>query len=160
MAVGEKRLFSLINATVSHDMRNPTNSILMQTQEQKVLNNKLEQVIVDFDNKPMKKIKKSIQTIHERQQKVASVQMSAVKILMFLVSDMLDYSQITAGQFRKMYSSFNVLNTINEVMDIMRFKADELGVKLITNIQNLPTVSPNTIINENDQNKYVIKFDQ
>ena len=27
MAVGEKRLFSLINATVSHDMRNPTNSI-------------------------------------------------------------------------------------------------------------------------------------
>ena len=27
MAVGEKRLFSLINATVSHEMRNPTNSI-------------------------------------------------------------------------------------------------------------------------------------
>ena len=27
MAVGEKRMFSIINATVSHDMRNPTNSI-------------------------------------------------------------------------------------------------------------------------------------
>lgn len=27
MANGEKRLFSLINATVSHEMRNPTNSI-------------------------------------------------------------------------------------------------------------------------------------
>lgn len=27
MAVGEKRLFSIINATVSHEMRNPTNSI-------------------------------------------------------------------------------------------------------------------------------------
>ena len=27
MAHGEKRLFSLINATVSHEMRNPTNSI-------------------------------------------------------------------------------------------------------------------------------------
>ena len=26
-AQGEKRLFSVINATVSHDMRNPTNSI-------------------------------------------------------------------------------------------------------------------------------------
>ena len=33
MAVGEKRLFSLINATVSHEMRNPTNSILNQVQE-------------------------------------------------------------------------------------------------------------------------------
>ena len=29
-AVGEKRLFSLINATVSHEMRNPTNSIQAQ----------------------------------------------------------------------------------------------------------------------------------
>ena len=27
MASGEKRLFSLINATVSHEMRNPTNSM-------------------------------------------------------------------------------------------------------------------------------------
>lgn len=27
MANGEKRLLSLINATVSHEMRNPTNSI-------------------------------------------------------------------------------------------------------------------------------------
>ena len=33
MAVGEKRLFSLINATVSHEMRNPTNSIQAQLQE-------------------------------------------------------------------------------------------------------------------------------
>ena len=30
MAVGEKRLFSLINATVSHEMRNPANSIQSQ----------------------------------------------------------------------------------------------------------------------------------
>ena len=27
MALGEKRLFSLLNATVSHEMRNPTNAI-------------------------------------------------------------------------------------------------------------------------------------
>ena len=38
MALGEKRLFSLINATVSHDMRNPTNSILAQVYEQESLN--------------------------------------------------------------------------------------------------------------------------
>lgn len=30
MAVGQKRLLSLINVTVSHDMRNPTNSIQVQ----------------------------------------------------------------------------------------------------------------------------------
>ena len=34
MAVGEKRLLTLINATVSHDMRNPTNSINTQANHQ------------------------------------------------------------------------------------------------------------------------------
>ena len=33
MANGEKRLFSLINATVSHEMRNPTNSMQAQVQQ-------------------------------------------------------------------------------------------------------------------------------
>ena len=45
MAVGEKRLFSLINATVSHDMRNPTNSIQAQVLEQQKLNIKLQETI-------------------------------------------------------------------------------------------------------------------
>ena len=34
MALGEKRLFSLLNATVSHEMRNPTNSIQALVQDQ------------------------------------------------------------------------------------------------------------------------------
>ena len=45
MAVGEKRLFSLINATVSHEMRNPTNSILSQVQEQQRLNTKFRSIV-------------------------------------------------------------------------------------------------------------------
>lgn len=45
MANVEKRLFSLINATVSHEMRNPTNSINAQVQEQKVINQKLKDAI-------------------------------------------------------------------------------------------------------------------
>lgn len=49
MAVGEKRLFSLINATVSHEMRNPTNSIQAQVQEQSLLNSKLKDTIVAMD---------------------------------------------------------------------------------------------------------------
>ena len=41
MAIGEKRLISMINATVSHDMRNPLNSIQSQVDEQLQLNEKL-----------------------------------------------------------------------------------------------------------------------
>ena len=36
---GEKKLLALINATVSHEMRNPINSIRSQILFQKMLNN-------------------------------------------------------------------------------------------------------------------------
>ena len=45
MAVGEKRLFSLINATVSHEMRNPTNAVQSQIQEQQRLNLKQKDIV-------------------------------------------------------------------------------------------------------------------
>lgn len=45
MAMGERRLLSLINATVSHEMRNPINSILMQVSEMDALNLQLEDFI-------------------------------------------------------------------------------------------------------------------
>lgn len=42
---GEKELLSLINATVSHEMRNPCNSIQGQNIQQKQLNLELKQII-------------------------------------------------------------------------------------------------------------------
>lgn len=44
-AKGEKELQSLINATVSHEMRNPCNSIQGQNIKQEELNNKLKVII-------------------------------------------------------------------------------------------------------------------
>ena len=45
MAVGEKRLFSLINATVSHEMRNPINSIQFHTNQQSRFLEKLNKTV-------------------------------------------------------------------------------------------------------------------
>lgn len=45
MALGEKRLYSLLNATVSHEMRNPTNSIQALVQEQQKLNLESKQIV-------------------------------------------------------------------------------------------------------------------
>lgn len=45
IADGEKKLLALINATVSHEMRNPTNSIYSQVLKQTYLAEKLKDII-------------------------------------------------------------------------------------------------------------------
>ena len=59
--LGEKKLLALINATVSHEMRNPINSIRSQILQQKMLNQK----IIDLLNSNLKpkKLKKKIRAI-------------------------------------------------------------------------------------------------
>ena len=64
MASGEKRLFSLINATVSHEMRNPTNSMQAQIQEQKLINIKLKETIDIMKPNNYQKIKQNLQRIY------------------------------------------------------------------------------------------------
>lgn len=131
MANGEKRLFSLINATVSHEMRNPTNSIQAQVQEQRVLNKKLRDVIQGLNPETIKKTKEGLLKIFSRQLSSTQIQISAVKLLNILVNDMLDYAQMSAGKFRKNYARFNLVESVSDIMDVMNYKANELGLKLI-----------------------------
>ena len=46
---------------------------------------------------------------------------------------MLDYAQLSAGQFRKTYKRFNLFDSVTDVVNIMRFKAEELGVNIQIN---------------------------
>lgn len=124
MANGEKRLFSLINATVSHEMRNPTNSMLAQVNEQKLLNRKLKETINFVNQESNLKIKESLSRINNRQTNSTNIQFTAVKLLNFIINDMLDYAQLNAGKFRKQLVRFDLVESISEVLDIMKFKAD------------------------------------
>ena len=54
--------------------------------------------------------------------------MSAVKLLNFIVNDMLDYAQLSAGQFRKSYSKFDLVQAITEITDVLSFKANQIGI--------------------------------
>jgi signal transduction histidine kinase len=42
-----------------------------------------------------------------------------------MIKDMLDYSQIKAGKFRKNFTKFNIRDSIEQVMEIQRAKAEE-----------------------------------
>ena len=110
-----------------------------------------------------KKTQTSLERILERQGQSTNVQVSAVQILNFLVNDMLDYAQLSAGQFRKFMTRFDVFDTFTEVIDVMRFKADELGVKMETRFENfpaMPTFSTSDLTSRKTNNKYMIRFDK
>jgi signal transduction histidine kinase len=46
------------------------------------------------------------------------IQESSSNLMSSMIQDLLDYSQIRAGKFRKNISSFNIRDTVNQVMKI------------------------------------------
>lgn len=48
----------------------------------------------------------------------------------FLVDDLLDFAQINAGKFRKVITSFDLKEAIEEVVNIQKDKAQMGGIKL------------------------------
>lgn len=93
IATGEKKLLALINATVSHEMRNPLNSIYSQNIKLIQVNEKLSDLIKTFMNKRSDKpLKKRIKRLQKELVESNKMQMSSSKILNFLVNDILDFS--------------------------------------------------------------------
>ena len=55
-----------------------------------------------------------------------------------LIQDLLDYSQIKAGKFRKNLKYFDIQNTVKEAMGILQTKADAKNITLEHHFENLP----------------------
>lgn len=72
---------------------------------------------------------------------------------------MLDYAQLSAGKFRKNFTRFNLVDSVSDIIDVMEFKAQELGIKLIKQF-NFPGYERDTSnINLNDEFEIDIGFD-
>ena len=108
-------LLNLINATVSHELRNPLNSICSQGLENQVLFKQICQILergeVELEMNTLKAIMKKL----NQGQKTLS---SSTKLMTNLIQDLLDYAQIKAGKFRKNLKRFNIHDTIEEIMSI------------------------------------------
>ena len=123
MAIGEKRLLSLINATVSHELRNPMNSIHVQVTEMNILNQRLESLVNDLSFTTLESTKMKFEELFLKYKQSVKIQMSSEELMSFLVNNILDYAQISSGKFRKQYNVFNVKNCIEEVILVLQFKA-------------------------------------
>ena len=91
------------------------------------MNNKLKETLKHLESN---KYIDSLQAILTRQEESTNIQLSAVKILNFLVNDMLDYAQFSAGQFRKFITKFNLNEAVTEIFNILHYKATEMGIEL------------------------------
>jgi signal transduction histidine kinase len=61
-----------------------------------------------------------------------SINQKSTKILTFVVSDILDLSQIKNGKFRSVISKFDVKKAVLEIKSILDFKADMGGITVFT----------------------------
>ena len=83
----ENKLVGVINACLSHEMRNPLNSIIAQNIEKTRLYAELEKIL---EEEPL--VKERAAAIMQQLIKGKKVQESSCKIMMYLVSDFLDYA--------------------------------------------------------------------
>ena len=66
----------------------------------------------------VRKLKKSLISISNQYNESVKIQMSSTKLLKFQVNDLLDFSQLRAGKFRKDCSNFNLKESIEEILMI------------------------------------------
>ena len=64
------------------------------------------------------KMKKKLRSISNQYNKSVKIQMSSTKLLKFLINDLLDFSQLRAGKFRKDCANFNLKESIEEIIMI------------------------------------------
>lgn len=132
----------MINACVSHEMRNPLNSIVAHNIEKRHLYMKLVDVFQDIleeipetsnAGRLVKKCKGIIKKLNEG----LKVQESSSFCLQFMVQDMLDFAQIKQGKFRINIEYFDIIQAIKDVMLIQQRKAEDNKTKLFATFVNI-----------------------
>lgn len=104
---------ALINATVSHELQNPLNSILAQNVEKTNLYQEMSEIVqqMDHGSEDYKKANKIMEELDIGQH----VQESSTSTMFFMVKDLLDFGLIKSGNFQKILSIFDIRDTVRKV---------------------------------------------
>ena len=97
----QKSFQEIINATISHEMRNPLNSIISNCN------------LLENDK-----------TLNEKQRKRLKTMRISCNLLTSFLHDLIDWTQIKLGKFNKKVEYFNIRSTFNDIIKMMKFKAD------------------------------------
>jgi signal transduction histidine kinase len=100
----ENHFYEMLTATVSHDMRTPLNAMTG-------LLDSIRYFVHD-----------------EKGLRLLSIVENSCKMLLFLVNDLLDYSQIKNEKFRRNETETNVRQSVQTALDIIKLAIYEKGL--------------------------------
>ena len=125
----EGELLSLINSTISHEMRNPLNSIINQC---KIIFAVCQNFKPLLQNNSLSStagfVVQQLAEIYEEVTKSITIMNSSSNLLLLNVEDILGYAQLKAGKFVKNVSKFNIKRAIDEIVSIQRYQADSKNI--------------------------------
>ena len=107
---------SLTNSTISHEMRNPLNSILAMCQIQEESIRQLNEFKAKIRSKLSKEEFDELQQIVDDMKSQNSTCSTSSKMLQFHVEDVLGLSQIKAKKFKKNEELFDIEQAVKEVI--------------------------------------------
>lgn len=128
----EKMVMSMVNATVSHEIRNPINAIHCQTIVIKMLVDRLDdlmELLAKPDFCPIR-FKERLTRMRRKIGGALLINISSEKLITFLVEDFLDLAQVRSGKFRRVDKNFRVCEPIEEVVGILSFKASHKNIDI------------------------------
>ena len=114
----------MINACVSHELRNPLNSIAAQNSLKDIMYGTIYKIISDCESS-LHQITQSdlclrLKDIMAKLSDGQNIQESSVNIMASVIQNMMDYGQIKSGKFRKNFKNSNIRDTINKVVSIQK----------------------------------------
>ena len=121
-AKAQQQLSTMINATVSHELRNPLGALIGCQTSMKSLLKSLSQIIKKLERRlppdsEMKQFLEKIQKIYNGLQSSSFKMNSAAKLIDFFVHDILDYTilQTTIENFKKNCEVFDIREALQEI---------------------------------------------
>jgi len=112
----------MINASVSHEMRAPLNSIIAFNVEKRFMLKELSTVLKS--NEPTSDIKFKCLAIVDRLHLGRKCQESQSSVIKFLLQDLQDFAQLKAGKFQKNVRRFNIIDAVNNLLTIQSYEAE------------------------------------
>ena len=114
----ERKYMAYMNSTISHEMRNPLNSISSQIQLLKAMFEDFASSKEEYEGKLSREEKQQIEAFEKQCNSSMHICHSSCKLLMFSVEDILALPQLKDGKFTKNIQQVNIEEATREVMSI------------------------------------------
>ena len=134
----EGELLTLINSTISHEMRNPLNSIINQCKILGQLGFNMVNMIKDAKKQIDPEIYEELMDNQDEARQSTKIMTTSSNLLLLNVEDILGYAQLQAGRFVKVIRKINIKNVVSEIMSIQEYQAEAKGITMRMEFRGFP----------------------